>query len=118
MNLTEKNRLFISGMYACLQSQDIEKLLSMIDPNVTIHEPPFLSYGGAYHGINGFKELFPQILSYLNVFTVKVDSVLADGENVIAEVRVDTSDAESEVVLVEKFVIRNEKIVEIKLFFS
>lgn len=117
MNLTEKNRAFISELYAGVQSQDTEILLAKLDPDVVIHEPPFLSYGGVYHGIDGFKELFPQILGFLNVFTIKVDSIVADGENVIALLRADSADGESEIVLAESLVIRNEKIVEIKLYF-
>lgn len=115
--IDDENKSLIQAIYSGLRSQQTDLLMSSLDPDITVYEPTFLRYGGVYRGIDAFAALFPQIDTLLDLSTVKVDSIIAEGEQLVCLVRVQTADAKSELRIAEYFVIRSGKIVEIRLFF-
>ena len=43
---TEENRALIAAFYAAGLEGDIDKMTDMLTPDIVIHEPAYLPYGG------------------------------------------------------------------------
>ena len=104
-------------MYDAVSAGDLEKFFSCLDKDIVIVEPSFLPYGGRYEGLTTFQALLPKLGQYLDVSSVKLESVVADGDIVVGFVRLKATKDGSDVRIAERTVVRNGKITEIKVFF-
>ena len=112
-----ESKKIVESVYKNIKAQEFDKVVGLIDPQVKISEPMFLPYGGDYQGLEGFNDLLPKILQFIDVFSIEVDTIIADGENVVALLRAPSASGETELQFAEHFVVRDGKIVSIKLFF-
>ena len=112
-----ESKKIVENVYKHIKSQEFDKVVGLIDPQVKISEPSFLPYGGEYEGLEAFSNLLPKILQYIDIFSVEVDSIIADGENVIGLLRAPSASGGTELQFAEHFIVRDGKIISIKLFF-
>ena len=76
-----------------------------------------MPYGGRYAGMARLQELIGILTSYLNFSTIKLDKLIADGDTAVAFLRVQTVKSPSEVQLAERSIVRNGKIVDVRVLF-
>jgi uncharacterized protein len=116
--LTDANRALMAGLYDAAVAGDFEAVLACLDPDVVVHEPHFLPYGGTYNGIDAFAAMIPKVLEVFDLPSMKVDRLIADGDRVIGIIRMPDRANGEDVLLAEESVIRDEKIVEINVFYN
>ena len=112
---TEASRMLVKTMYESSLSGNTQVFLNCLDENLVVLEPSFLPYGGRYAGLAGFRALFGEVAKYLDLASVKLLSLVADGDVVVAFLSVKTVKDGSELQLAERSLIRNGKVVEMKV---
>jgi ketosteroid isomerase-like protein len=114
---TEANRAIITEMYAAAQRGDLQSFFAAMSPDLVVVEPRFLPYGGTYRGIDGLQLLMGEVTKILDMGALKVKRVIADGDHVLGFITVPLLAKDSEVELLEYSILRDGKVVEIRLFF-
>ena len=114
---TDASRKVVQNMYDSALAGDNAAFFGSLADNLLVMEPQFLPYGGKHHGVAGFQALFGMIAAYLDLASIKLDSLVADGEVVVAFLRATAVKDGSEVQIAERSIVRNGKIVEMKIYF-
>jgi ketosteroid isomerase-like protein len=99
-----------------------ELMLDLFDPDVVVHEPESLPYGGTYRGRDEFLAAMGGMMAtHVDGKRVRLDKVVADDEQVVARWRypwrLDESHEFVEVEVNEWLTFRNGKIVEARPFY-
>lgn len=115
--LSVRNRQIVVDFYAAGVRGDLDSFLSYLSDDFVLYEPPFLPYGGAYHGKQAMLEGFGEIGRYLDVKGLEVDHLVADGEHVIGILRAPDRTTGELVLIAEESTLRDDKIVEMRVFF-
>ena len=118
LEVTDRNRQVVLDMYAAGMRGDVQGMLGhMAEQSFVLHEPPFLPYGRSYQGHAGMLEAFAKIGEYLDVSSIEVDHVVAEGERVIVVLHATDRQSGERVLLAEENVLHNGKVVEMRVFF-
>ena len=115
--VTEASRKVVQTMYSSALSGDQAAFIGCLDENLVVSEPAFLPYGGKHLGVAGFVALFADVGKIMDVSTITVDSLVADGDVVVAFIRVKTVADGSVVKIAERSVVKNGKIVTMDIYF-
>jgi ketosteroid isomerase-like protein len=115
----ERSKSVVMDMYAAGTRGDVEGMLNlMADEAFVLNEPSFLPYGGTYRTQKGMLEAFTKIAEYLDVSSVEVDHMVAEGDRVFAvSYAVDRGSGER-VLAAEEYLVRDGKIVEMRVFYN
>lgn len=111
--VSAETRRIVESFY---KAGDMAGRFRLMDEKIVIHEPGFLPYGDDYHGHAGFTKLFGIVTEYLEVARLVIDYFVVEGDRAIGVIRVPDKKG-GEVVLAEESVVRNGKIVEMRIFF-
>lgn len=114
---TEMSRHIVQTIYKAMASGDVNAVLELIDENIVCYESPSLPYGKAYRGHSELMALFEPVTKYLAIEQLKVDHLIADGENVVAVIRLPIRSSGIEAIVSEHHLVRNGKVVEQRIFF-
>ena len=114
---TAESREVIEDMYGAIQRGDWESVLTFWDPDITWYETDPLPYSGTYRGLEEATPLLNTIAGLFDGESLKVDFVLAEGENVVAFCRVNFVDSGEEMMLSEHWKVRNGKATECRPFY-
>lgn len=116
--LSERNRQVVLEMYAAGIRGDVAGMLAcMAEDGFVLDEPSFLPYGGAYRGHDGMLDAFAKIGEYLDVASIEVDHVVAEGEHVVVVLRATDRRSGERVLLAEENVVRDGRIVAMRVYF-
>jgi SnoaL-like domain len=113
---TEESQRIIGLMYEAAVKNDGEALGALLAGDASFHEPPGLPYGGSYQGRENLVALFVQVAAYLDFATIKIDYILAAGENVITSLRIHTRTRRTELHVLEQAIVRNGKVIDLRIF--
>jgi len=113
---SEESKQTVKAMYDAGVSGDSAGFFRVIHENAEVHEPPCLPYGGSYRGHGAIGSLAIHIGKFLDLSTLKVDHMLAEGDLVLASVRVKTRSG-NEIEMLEQSRVRNGKIVDLRIFY-
>lgn len=116
-DLSERNRRTVRDFYAAGVRGDLDAFVSYLADDFVLYEPPFLPYGGAYHGRQAMLEGFGKIGEYLDVSGLEVDHLVADGEHVIGILRAPDRATGELVLIAEESTLRDDQIVEMRVFW-
>ena len=117
-NATEISRKIVKRFYECVVAADFEGALSCFHPDIEMHEPECLPYGGMYHGKEGVLKLFGGTVSkLLDVKTLRVDAIIAEGDRVVGILRVGVVGTSEPAMVAEEFLIRDGKIFKLNIFY-
>jgi hypothetical protein len=72
------NREVVLGALQAAMGGDIDAFLSVLHPDITVHEPLYLPYGGVYKGTDGFLRLLGEATKFLDLAKVKLLAATAD----------------------------------------
>jgi hypothetical protein len=113
----------IRRYYAAFQTGNIPQIFDILAPNVKIHIPESLPYGGVYSGHNGFKNLVDKSGALLRMQLSLNQYFDSDAENAFALVTLqafcDKEQAvpKADIVLLERFRVQDNKIQELWVFY-
>ncbi|MGH9050651.1 MAG: nuclear transport factor 2 family protein, partial [Acidimicrobiia bacterium] len=79
--MTEKTEL-LARTYRALTERDVETVVAMVDPSITIWQTEELPWGGRYEGLDGFAEFFGK-LSGTITSAVEVEDIFEAGDHVV-----------------------------------
>ena len=114
---TAASREVVRRMYAAAIAGDVATVLSLLDNAIVCHESPALPYGKVYRGHAGIKELFEPLARYLALEHIAVEHLIADGERVVAVIRVPVRSSGVDTLVSEHHLVRDGKVVEQRIFF-
>lgn len=115
--LDSANKALVEALYTAVSNGDQQGLLDAFDPNIVVYEPTYLPYGGRTEGLSNFVELYSEIVKHIDIPSLTLDELIADGENVVGLVRAKSATGGPDVRVAEHFTVRDNKVVEITLYF-
>jgi hypothetical protein len=108
-DVTAGTRRALEVIYGAAARGDLEAFIGAMHPEVEIHEPGWLPYGGVYRGIEGLGELLPAATAVLDLSTLAVRTMIVEGEHGFVEVEIKTSDGTATAIVGEHWTIRDGK---------
>jgi predicted SnoaL-like aldol condensation-catalyzing enzyme len=108
------NRAFIAEMLG--QKKRLEDYPDRVDPDLIMHEPMSLPFGGSYKGLADFQRFYGKVREYYDFETWRLVDVVADGDIVFStsEVRIAGSDVTMHIA--ERFRFSGPRLVEVRVF--
>jgi ketosteroid isomerase-like protein len=85
--MSRENVDAIRTLYDAAARQETERMLSVLSPTVTVHEPESLPYDDVYRGHEGFQKLFRDLTAVWDDFRFEPLALHDVGNLVVAEVR-------------------------------
>ncbi|MCY4425427.1 MAG: nuclear transport factor 2 family protein [Halieaceae bacterium] len=113
----EASRELVQTMYDAAIDGETERFIACLADDLVVIEPSYLPYGGVHRGIDSFLALFAEVGEYLDLGTLQLSGLVADGEEVVAFLSVRSVKDRSEVQIAERSIVRDGKIVEMKVMF-
>lgn len=115
-NNTETTRAVLTGFYAEVASSGESAFNKYIDPEITCVVPEWLPIGGVHHGIDAFvNTVMPGAAALVDTTSVRVESIVADGEIAVVFLRASLIDTGEEILVVEDFCVRDGKVTSLRL---
>jgi uncharacterized protein len=84
---SEQTRAALSALYDAVVRGDLEAFLAGMHPEVEIHEPDWLPYGGVYRGTNEVKDVLIAATKVIDLSRLSVESMFVDGDQGFVVVR-------------------------------
>lgn len=116
--LTDTNREIVKRFYENLAAGNFEAVLASLHPDIEVHEPACLPYGGVWRGIDGVRELFSLAPQHLDVRVFNVEAIVADGDRVVGMIHTAVLRTGAPILVAEESVIRDGKITRVRVFQS
>jgi len=118
--MTEKTEL-LDRTYRAMAEGDIETVLALIDPSITIRQTEQLPWGGRYEGIEGFAEFLGKLRGTITS-KVEVEHIFEAGNHVVEIGRtrgtVNATGAEFDVAEVHIWELRDGKAVSFHAYID
>jgi len=118
--MTEKTEL-LDRTYRAMAEGDVETVLALIDPAITIRQTEQLPWGGRYEGIEGFAEFFGKLRGTITS-KVAVEQIFEAGNHVVEIGRtrgtVNATGAEFDVAEVHIWELRDGKAVSFHAYID
>jgi hypothetical protein len=113
MTITEDNKAFIREMLG--SKKRLTDYPDRFDPNITMHEPQMLPFGGDYRGIDDFQNFYPAVRNYYDFATWELLGVYGDGDVVFATTRVAIAATAKTMYIAEQFTFRGRKLIDVRV---
>jgi hypothetical protein len=113
MDITASNKAFIAEMLG--QKKRLEDFPERVDPNLVMHEPAHLPFGGTYRGLEEFQRFYPKVRSYYEFERFQLLGVYADGATVFATMRVPIVGTRSSMFIAEQFTFSGTRLIEVRV---
>jgi quinol monooxygenase YgiN len=103
---TEQTRRVVRAIHAASAKGDLEKERQLFSPDLVIEEPPYLPYGGTFHGYDGFLQLAQQAIQFVDFSSLVLESLTVEGNLGFAVVRVRLFSG-TEIIATEQWRVEN-----------
>lgn len=113
MTTAEKNIAFVKDMLG--SKKRLTDYPDRFDPNITMHEPWMLPFGGDYQGIRAFNEFYPKVRNYYDFSTWELLGVYGEGNTVFATTRVEIANSARTMYIAEQFTFAGRKLVDVRV---
>lgn len=114
MSQTESNKAFVREMLG--EKKQLDDFPGRFDPNLMMHEPASLPFGGAHHGLADFKRFYPDVRKYYDFNRFELLGVYGDGDTVFATFRVGIRAApDTTMYVAEQFTFDGTKLIEVRV---
>ncbi|MCK6586565.1 MAG: nuclear transport factor 2 family protein [Polyangiaceae bacterium] len=115
------NADIVRSIYEAAIKGDINAIMPVIDPQITIYEAASLPYGGEYHGHEGFSRLVTAVFTSWAAFEVDLKELFDAGSTIIAILQIRVTLKESgrvvEMPVAEFWRLRDGKVVDLRPFY-
>jgi hypothetical protein len=113
MTATEANRSFVATMLG--EKKRLEDFPDRVDPNIVMHEPASLPFGGTYRGLADFQRFYPEVRRFYDFERFELLGVYADGDTVFATIRLGIAHSPAFMYLAEQFKFSGTKLIEVRV---
>lgn len=113
---TEQNRALIAEMLGT--KKRLEDYPDRVDPNILMHEPKSLPFGGTYRGLEDFKRFYAKVRDYYDFNTWELVDVIAQGDIVFSTSHVRVAGQPVTMHIAERFRFSGSTLVEVRVFIS
>jgi len=113
MTATESNKAFVAQMLG--QKLRLEDFPDRVDPDLVMHEPAHLPFGGTYRGLRQFQRFYSRVREYYEFERFELLGVYAEGDTVFATARVPIAGSDSLMFIAEQFTFAGTKLVEVRV---
>ena len=103
---TEQTRRVVSAIHAASAKGDLDTERQLFSPDLVIEEPPYLPYGGTFHGYDGFIALATQAIKFVDFSSLVLESLTVEGNLAFAVVRVRLFTG-TEIIATEQWQVEN-----------
>jgi carboxymethylenebutenolidase len=113
---TTDSKRVVLDVYDAFRSGDVDKALAAFAPDVVLHEPGSLPYGGTHTGVQEVMGVFGQVAQIVDPATIEIKHLIGEGSDVVAFLRPTflLRDGERlEVPFCEHWKIQDGKVVEL-----
>jgi ketosteroid isomerase-like protein len=115
------NTDLVAKGYQAFAAGDVDTVLAMIDPSITVWQTDELPWGGSYEGIEGFMEFFGKLLGTITS-SVEPAQIFEAGEHVVQVGRtrgtVNATGAAFDVAEVHVWELRDGKAVSLRSYID
>jgi ketosteroid isomerase-like protein len=112
-----QNKQIIQDAYDAMVSGNVKGFLEALDPEIEVREPDALPYGGVYRGIDELLGMFAKAAPVLGSSRMVVAELIAEGDSVVALLRIPLRDGSGEALISEHWRLRDGKAVELQVFW-
>jgi len=112
----EANKQIVRSAYEGMASGDAKAFLGALDPEVEIHEPPFLPYGGTHRGQGEVIAFLKQAAGLAAPGKLVVHDLVADGDTVVALLTLGLRNG-ADAQVSETWRMRDGRAVELRVFW-
>lgn len=113
MTVTETNKQFVAAMLG--EKKRLEDFPDRFDPNLLMHEPISLPFGGTYRGLGEFQHFYPKVRDFYDFERFELLGVYGDGDMVFATVRVPIRHSKTSMYIAEQFRFSGTNLVEVRV---
>jgi len=113
MSMTEANKTFVATMLG--EKKRLEDFPDRVDPNLVMHEPGSLPFGGTYRGLAAFQRFYPEVRRFYDFQRFELLGVYADGDTVFATIRVGIAGSPEFMYIAEQFTFSGAKLTEVRV---
>jgi ketosteroid isomerase-like protein len=99
------------------QAGDLPKFTGFLHPNVTLREPPYLPFGGTYHGPDEFIGVLAEASAYLDVTGFEVISIVAGEDRVVLLMSFPLRRSGERVEITEHWTVTDGLVTEVQVFW-
>jgi quinol monooxygenase YgiN len=96
----------VRAIHSASASGDLEKEKNLFSKNLVIEEPPYLPYGGTFHGYEGFLQLAARAIQFVDFSSLVLESLTVEGNLAFAVIRVRLLSG-TEVIATEQWRVEN-----------
>ena len=111
------NRDLVVGAIAAAKSGNMEGFTAALHPDIEVHEPDYLPYGGTFRGAEGFLELFGKATEVLDFETMEVVSATADDERAVLLMTCNLLSTGEQRHITEHWVIEDGLVRDVRVFW-
>lgn len=111
-----ENKQIVQGAYEAMAGGDARGFLGVLAPEIEIHEPPCLPYGGVHRGQGEVIGFMQQAGAFIAPGKLAVDALVAEGDTVVASLTLGLKDG-SDAAVTEIWRLVDGKAVELKVFW-
>ena len=113
MSDTEANKAFVREMIG--QKKRLEDCPSRVDPDLIMHEPASLPFGGTHRGIKEFQRFYPAVREFYDFGSFELLGLYGDGDMVFATIRTGLADSEKAMFIAEQLRFEGQRLVEVRV---
>jgi predicted SnoaL-like aldol condensation-catalyzing enzyme len=111
---TQSNREFVAQMLG--QKKRLEDYPDRVHPEIVMHEPMSLPFGGTYRGLDDFRRFYAKVREFYDFNTWKLVDVVAEGDIVFSTSQVRIAGRAQIMHLAERFRFVGNILVEVRVF--
>lgn len=113
MSDTEANKAFIAQMLG--EKKRLEDFPDRFDPNLLMHEPASLPFGGTYRGLAEFQRFYPEVRRFYDFERFELLGVYGDGDTVFATFRIGIAGSKANMFIAEQFIFSGTLLIEVRV---
>ncbi|MEO7688208.1 MAG: nuclear transport factor 2 family protein [Sphingomonas sp.] len=113
MTFTNENKAFVAEMIGA--KKRLEDYPERYDPDLLMHEPASLPFGGTYKGLEEFKAFYPAVRDFYDFSQFELLGVYGDGDMVFATIKAAVAGSGGTIHIAEQFRFHADKLVEVRV---
>jgi hypothetical protein len=118
MDITaQDNKQLVVGAIDSAKAGNIEGFLNVMHPEVVVHEPDHLPYGGTYHGRESLLEVVQKAAALVDLETLELTAVTADEERAVLLLKFQLLGTGEEMIGTEHWVIEDGLVRDVRVFW-
>jgi ketosteroid isomerase-like protein len=100
-----------------IRAGNVDRFWESLHPDVVVHEPDHLPFGGTYTGVETLKVLSGEVAKVLDVASAELVNLTADDERVIPLLKFKLIGSGRDMYVMEQWRLEDGKIRELRVFW-